>query len=154
MAFNDRKHAVAAFNAICQAFEAREWKYRKDEDALVINSGARGEDLPVDITFKVDVKRQIVLLISRLPFDVPEDKRVDMAAAVCRANAMLIDGCFDYDVIHGMLFFRVTNSFLDSDLGDDTFQYMLNMTCTVVDDFNDKFFMLAMGVKTLDELFD
>lgn len=148
------KQASTAFTTLCGTLDSLNWKYEKDEAQLSIESGAQGEDLPIDINIKVDVDRMLILLLSLLPFVTPDDKRLDMAVAVSAANNLLVDGSFDYDIKQGRMFFRMTSSFRESLVGKDLFTYMLLCSCKTIDDFNDKFMMLAKGLITLEQFFE
>ena len=143
--------AKATFDTICQALDSNEWHYQKDEENLKIESGAQGDDLPMELTVRVDAERQVVMLLSHLPFVIQEDKRLDVAVAVSAVNNALVDGSFDYDLTSGHLFFRMTNSFLDSTLGKDVFTYMLYCSCQTIDAYNDRFLMLAKGMMTMEQ---
>lgn len=143
--------AKATFETLCKSLDAQDWHYKKDEEKLIIECGARGEDLPMDFNVHVDADRMIVSLLSFLPFKIQEDKRLEAAVAVCAINNVSIDGCFDYDVATGNLFFRMTNSFLESVLDEEVFKYMLILSCQFVDKYNDKFLMLSKGMITLEQ---
>lgn len=143
--------AKATFATLCQTLEENQWKYKKNEEKFSIECGARGDDLAIDIAIKVDVERQLVLLLSHLPFVVAEDKRLDMAIAVSVINNALVDGCFDYDVKSGHMFFRMTNSYMESKIGTDVFAYMLYGACTIVDEYNDKLLMLCKGMLSMEQ---
>lgn len=145
------KRAQGVFRTLCNIFEDRGWKYDKDEEKLKIDSGMKGEDLPIDFSLYVDADRQILSLISHLPFVTPEDKRIDVAIAVSAVNYKLLDGCFDYDVRSGHMLFRMTNSFMESTIGEDLLLYLVFCACKVIDDFNDKFLLLAKGTITMDQ---
>lgn len=143
--------AQATFATLCQMLTNEEWKFKKDEEKLTIECGAQGEDLPIQITIEVDAKREIVFLFSPLPCVTPEDKRLDMAIAISAVNNSMADGCFDYDVATGRTFFRLTNSFKDSTLGEGLFKHMLMLACHVVDHYNDKFLMLSKGMIEMEK---
>ena len=136
---------------LCKALDNNDWKYKKDEEKLTVECGAQGDDLPMEITIHVDAERQIVLLFSKLPFAIQEDKRLDVAIAVSAVNNVLADGCFDYDVTNGRMYFRMTNSFMDSVLHEEVFAYMLYCSCKTIDDYNDKFLMLAKGMIEMEK---
>ena len=129
----------------------REISYDKHEDDFVVKCTVRGEDLPMDILIIVRPEQQIVSLISPIGFDIPEDKRIDVALAVNIANYGIIDGSFDYDIGDGDLRFRMTSSFRESILGKDLFDYMLMVSAITIDHYNDKFLMLAKGMITLEQ---
>lgn len=145
------EQAKSAFATLCQALDNNEWHYKKDEDKLSIECGAQGDDLPMEISVKVDVDRMLVLLLSHLPFVIQEDKRLDIAIAVSAINNVLVDGCFDYDVTSGHMFFRMTNSFIESKISEEVFIYMLLCSCKTIDDYNDKFLMLAKGLVSIEQ---
>ena len=143
--------ALDTFATICMALDENDWKYKKDGENLVIECGAQGDDLPMDLTIKVDARRQFVMLFSRMPFVIQEDKRLDMAVAVSAVNNALADGCFDYDVLTGRMYFRMTNTFMDSKMDREVFTYMLYCSCQTIDEYNDKFLMLAKGMLDMEK---
>ena len=150
----DEKNLIQAketFAALCKTLDGHEWNYAKDEEKLSIKCGAQGEDLPMDIAIMVDSERCLVRLTSHIPIVVPEDKRLDAAIAISVVNNMLVDGCFDFDISSGLIFFRMTNSFLESKLGDDFFTYRLFASCQTIDAYNDKFLMLVKGMISIEQ---
>ena len=151
---NKHEQALQVFQTLCDNLEAHHWKYKKDEDELTIECGVQGEDLPMDITIEVDEGRQLVLLLSHQPFVAPEDKRIEMAVAVSVVNNRLVDGCFDYDIRNGHMFFRMVCTFRDSILGDDLFSYLIGCSCQTIDEFNDKFMMLSTGLIDVEKFIE
>lgn len=147
----DMTQALATYENMCKALTDNDWKYQKDDEHLQLSCGAQGEDLPIEITMRVDAKRSVVMLLSKLPVVVPEDKRLNVAIAVSSVNNQLVNGSFDYDLQSGKMYFRMTNSFRDSQLGSDVFMYMLIVSCRTVDEYNDKFLMLAKGFMSLEQ---
>lgn len=145
------EQASAVFETLCQTLDGHQWHYEKDENGLGIECGAQGDDLPMKLSIKVDADRNLVLLISHIPFVIPEEKRLDLAVAVSIVNNRLVDGCFDYDVKSGHMFFRMTNSYMESVLGSDLFTYMLFCSCQTIDEYNDKFLMLSKGMMSLEQ---
>lgn len=146
------KQAQAAFQALCEMMEEKGWHYEKDAENLLISCGAQGEDLPMQIRIEVDVERQLIMLLSQLPFVIPEDKRTALAVAVSAANNGMIDGSFDYDCLSGDIIFRMTLSFRDSLIGKDAFEYMLLCSCFTIDRYNDKFLMVAKNDMSCEEI--
>lgn len=148
---NNYALAQETFNTLCKMLDANDWHYDKNDDELTIKSGAQGDDLPVPFTFKVDAKRSLVLLLSEIPISVPESKRMDVAIAVSVVNFLLVDGSFDFDVKDGHLLFRMTNSFLDSKIGDTLLAYLLIASFKIIDRYNDKFLLLSTGAISLEQ---
>jgi len=153
----DLKKTKMAFNALCEMLDEKDWHYDKNEEEFSINCGVKGEDLPIRIKITVDPERQLVILLSQLPFEVPEEKRIPMCVAVNVANYGLADGSFDYDVASGIIVFRMTSCYRESLIGKDLFEYMLMCACYTVDEYNDKFFVAAasdMSVETMLNVFE
>ena len=143
--------ARSVYNNLINMLNTRNWKYERHDDDLIIKSGIKGEDLPINFILLVKPQNQVVQFISSLPFNIPEDKRVEAAIAVSIANYGLIDGSFDYDVNDGEIRFRLTSSYRDSYLGADLFEYMILCAASTVDDYNDRFFMLSKGMINIED---
>jgi len=150
----NKKQAQSVYETFCKTLDARNWKYTRHDEDLVITCGVRGEDLPMDLVIIVNPKAQVVSVISQLPFSIPEDKRVDMAMAVCVANNGLINGTFDFNVLKGDIRFRVVSSFRESILSEELFNYMLIIAAGTVDQYNDKFLMISKGMMSLQQLIE
>lgn len=147
----DLMQALEVYKTLCEALDDKGWRYKKNEEKLEIECGVQGEDLPMDIRVWANPDRGIITLLSHMPFVVPQDKRLDAAVAVSVANNILVDGCFDYDIKDGHLFFRMTNSFRESRIGKDLLDYMILCSLQTIDDFNDKFLMLSKGLMSIDQ---
>jgi hypothetical protein len=143
--------AKATFDTLCRTLDSHEWRYRVKEGELALTCGAQGDDLSMELNLEVDAGRTLVLLTSHLPYVVQEDKRLDVAVAVSAINNALVDGSFDYDVASGHTFFRMTNSFMGSTLGEEYFTYLLYCSCQTIDAYNDKLLMVAKGMISLEQ---
>ena len=148
------KQARAAFDTLCRMLDDHNWHYEKDMDSLTVHSGVQGDDLPIELSINVDAERQLVILLSPMPFTVPEDKRKDLALAVSAANYNMVDGSFDYDYTRGRIVFRMTSSFRESLVGKDLFEYMLVVSCNTIDEYNDKFLIVAKKEMSLNEIIE
>ena len=154
MAEVNMQKAKEVFDALVDMLDTRDWKYDKFEEDLVIKSGIKGDDLPIEFIIVVKPKNQVVQLLSRLPFQIPEDKRVDAAIAICVANNGLVDGSFDYDIGEGDITFRLTCSYRESFLSADLFEYMILVSASTIDDYNDKFFMIAKDMMSVQQFIE
>ena len=148
------KEAKKVFDSLVKMLDERDWNYEKHEDELLIRSGIKGEDLPIEFLMVIKPKNQLVQFLSKLPFSFPDDKRVDGAIAICVANYGLIDGSFDYDINDGEIIFRLNSSYRESVLGPDLFEYMIMVSASTIDNYNDKFFMLAKGMMTIQQFLE
>lgn len=151
MADEKLERAQKVYETLCATLDKHEWHYQKNEERLSIECGAQGEDLPMKITIRVDAERQLIMLLSHLPFIISEDKRLDVAIATSIANNGLVDGSFDFDITDGHMFFRMTSSFIESEIGNELFTYMLMVSCHTIDEYNDKFLMLGKGMMSIQD---
>ena len=154
MAEVDMKKAKAVYTTLIEALNKEELKYREDEENLRVDLSFGTDDLDVNMIIKVDADREVIRLLSPIPAKIPDDKRVDAAIAVCVANYGMVDGSFEYDITDGQLLFKMTNSYCDSMPGTETFVYMIRCSLAMVDVYNDRFFMLAMGMMTLEQFME
>lgn len=148
------KKAKEVFDSLVKMLDSRNWRYEKHEENLLIKSSVKGEDLPIEFIVAVNPDAEVIQFISPMPFNMPEDKRVDGAIAVCVANYGLINGSFDYDLRDGEIRFRLTTSYTGSVLSDDLLERMILIAASTSDKYNDKFFMLAKGMLTVQQFIE
>ncbi|MBO5788919.1 MAG: YbjN domain-containing protein [Clostridia bacterium] len=148
------KKAQEVYQTLCDALEARQWSYDKDTEnpeKLYVRFTVNGEDIPMRLTLFVDANRELVRLMSFMPFNIPEDKREILAIATCEANYKMADGGFDMDLDDGAILFRMNASYRSSLVSESMMQYMISCTCSTVDRYNDLFLMLGKGAITLSQ---
>jgi len=148
---NKKILAKEVYNTLCGAIERREWNYEKDEEKLVVHFGVSGDDIPMQFILVVDEERQLIRLMSPMPFNMSEDKRMEGAIATCVASFGMADGSFDYDLAEGRIVFRMTASFRESVIGEGLFQYMISCACAMVDEYNDKFLAIDKGLMSIND---
>ena len=152
---------IAVFDTLVKTLNDLDWTFDKYEDKLIITSGVKGDDIPINFIVKVNPKNEVVQFLSKLPFNMPEDKRVDGALAVCAANYTLIDGSFVYDIRDGEILFKMTSSYRGSIFSEnvifitkDLFEYMIMVAASTIDKYNDKFLMIAKGRMTIQQFIE
>ena len=107
----------------------------------------------MEFVIYVDPDKELVRMLSQLPFAFSEEKRVEGAIATCQATFRLVDGSFDYDYKTGGILFRLTSSFRGSLISKEMLAYMVDCSCFTIDQYNDKFLMLDKGVLTIEDFF-
>lgn len=142
-------NAQQVYETLCKALDRRNWKYGKDEEKLLVHFGVNGDDIPMNFIIVVDADRQLVRLMSHLPFKMSQEKRMEGAIAACAASYGMADGSFDYDLSDGEIVFRMTASYRESQLGEGLFQYLISCTCAMVDKYNDQFLALDKGFMSI-----
>ncbi len=138
--------AKEMYDTLCKALDEREWHYDKHEEDMVVTCGVSGDDIPMRLIIRIMPERQLAQVLSPLPFDIPEDKRVDVAMALTMVNDRLANGSFDFNLAEGSTVFRLTTAFMDSTLSTEVFNYMVGVTAATVDEYNDKIMMLCKGM--------
>lgn len=149
---NDR--ATDLFNRMCAYLKAKDWKFKIEEDDLLIHFVVSGDDIPMLFILRIDPARELLRLNSPLPFSFDEDKRVEGAIATCYVSDHLADGSFDYNIKDGSISFRMTASFKNSRIGEALIAYMIHCSTVTVDEYNDKFFALNKGIISIDQFID
>ena len=152
--FLETNNAERAYRTFCEMLDDQGWKYDRNDGNMEISSGAKGDDLPINILVKVDADKQLVTLLSKLPFKAPEEEIALTAIGVCAANFNMVDGSFDLNPQTGSIIFRLTTSIRDSLISKDAFEYMLYVSCSTIDNYNDKFLGLIKHTISLEEFLD
>lgn len=145
------ERAVAVYNTLCAAIDERGWNYERVDDDLLVHFSVNGDDLPVQFIIFVDMDRQLIRLLSPMPFEMDESKRIDGAIATCHATYGLTDGSFDYDLSDGKISYRLTTAYHDTEIGIGLIQYMIDFAGVVIDKYNDKFFALNKGYMSIED---
>lgn len=152
---NLEKRAMEVYNTLCNALDKLNFHYTKegrDSDGdYTIRFSATGEDLPMGFVMFADTDKQLVRLMSKLPFAFSANKRLEGAIVTCRANYRMIDGNFDYDYETGSIIFKVTTSYMSSLLDEELLLYMVRLACSMVDEFNDKFLAVDKGMMSVED---
>ena len=143
--------AKSVYTDLCKTIEKASIKYEKDEENLVVHFIMQGEDLSIGLILIVDADRQLIRILSPLPFKISKEKRVEGAVMTCIASDKVLDGNFDYDILDGTITFRMSASFRNSHIGENLFRYMVLYCCKVVDIYNDRFFAVDKGMMSLDD---
>ena len=151
MADNKAQVAKEIYNSLCDAIDKIGWKYDKEEEKLLVHFAVSGEDIPMKFIMFVDEDRKLLRLISYMPFKMSEAKRYEGAVAACVSSYGLIDGSFDYDITDGEIAFRMVQPFMDGSISESTFMHMIAFSCSVVDDYNDRFMALDKGLMSIEE---
>ena len=151
---SNNERAMKIYGDICDVLDAKGWNYTKREDSLAIVLSVRGNDLEMDLLIRVDSERQLVSIVSPMPFAMSDEKRIDGAIATCAATYKLADGSFDYDVTSGKIYFRLTSTYRGCDIGEGLLEYMVDVSLSTIDVYNDKFMALNKGYIDIKSFFE
>ena len=148
------KNAQAVYGIICKALDDMGWKYKKEEEQLIVRFSATGNDLSTSFVIMADINRQLIRLMGYLPFEMSQDKRAEGSIATNFANYKFADGSFDYNLSTGAIYWRMTASFLESLIGTELVQYMIRCSCSTIDKYNDEFLAISTGQLSLADFID
>ncbi len=156
MELTEERAALAKKNAdiLISMLEHKHLKYtveQQDERLTHVRITFTGEDLPMTLHLMIRADRQIVSVLSAMPFCISAEKRHDAAIAVTAANHGLIDGSFDFNLNTGEIRFRLTSSFMQSTLSEELFSYLMYVSAETIDRYNDRFMDLNNGKLSLDD---
>lgn len=146
--------AKKIYATMVQALKNKDWHFEEREEDLMIISNYQGEDIPIKFLIEVNSDKEVIRFLSPMPFHVGEDKRVDVALAVCVANYGMVNGSFDYDLNDGEIRFRLTTSYCGCEVGEDFFMDMMATALLTTDKYNDKFLMLSKGMITIQQFIE
>ena len=127
------------------------FNFDTDEDHLVIHFTAQGNDLPQPTIIQIIEERTVIRILSPIPGDIPEDKRVETAIAVASANDHMLNGRFDFNMERGKLVFNLVQFYGDMDITETVIRYMFSVVFGSTDKYNDRFFMLGKGMMSLED---
>ncbi len=148
------QQAKAVYEVFCNALKEDDWSFEPMDETLSIFLGVKGENLNMDLGIMVEEGRQLVNVMSQLPFEVIEDRRMEMAIAICMANTRTACGHFDYDISDGTILFRLSHSFNDCPLTKGLARALVGKTCSVVDHYYDRLRALGTGVIDLERFLE
>lgn len=138
---------------ITNVLEREKIEYLKDEKNLKISFSVN-KCLKADFVFKINSEKMLVSIISKIPYIVKQDKIEDLAAAICFINNFTANGCFDFDINTGEILFRMTNGFLESLIGEEAYEYMIDCSVNMLIEYSEQLILLARGLISLDEFVD
>ncbi len=144
-----KENTQKAIRGFCKMMDSLGWKYELKEEERLILTGSEGEEMNISLKMVFIEELELITVLSTLPFEVPKDKRLDLAVAVCDVNNRLANGTFDLNISDGTIICRLCNSYAGSELSEEVYKYLLFGACHMVDEYNDKFYMLSKGITDL-----
>ena len=149
----EMNNALEVYNTLIETLDNRRWVYDREDDKLIISLNVNGEDLLMKFVFSCDIERQLLRVLSFLPFDMKEENRVLGAVATAMINYNLAEGSFDYSIESGKLYYVINTSFRGSIISTNLIDHLIDICCFTVDKYNDLLAGLNDGKMDLDEFF-
>lgn len=148
------QEAKTIYTSLKDFFDGVNYRYQviaeEPERIYVFEYGVRGEDIPMDFRILIEVERGIIKFISPQPVRFSPDKRPDAAMAICAINDAIVDGSYSMNLEDGRVMYTQTTCFRGSLISPEVFRYMIGLSNSIVDAFNDKLLLLQNGIMDLD----
>lgn len=144
-------------DVLISMLEHKKLKYQIAEQSpqrTYIKISFTGNDLPMTLHIILRSDKQIISVISPMPFRMKKEMIPDAALAVAAANHGLIDGSFDLNLYTGEIRFRLTSCYRGSLLSEELFSYLMFISAETVDQYNDRFQGLNDGTLDIQEFLD
>lgn len=145
------KLAQKAYRTLLLTFEKNGWACTPSNENLSVKFVVKGNDADLVYTVSVDAERQHVRLTSHLPVTFASSKYMIGAIAVAVANNSLSDGGFDFNVLKGDLYFKITTSFYACEIAPAAIKYLINCATYSINKFNGEFVALNAGTGRLTD---
>ena len=146
---NDKR----VYNDIIESLnELKITNYVNDEEEHEIVFFLDNNDIPVKIKIGLEIKHELIIIISNLPFKMPVnslDKVIDSTIATNQINLALNCGHFNLDVSTGLCCFTLATSYKNSIISKNLIKYLINYVYDVIDEYNDKLYKFATGKCTI-----
>lgn len=126
------------FEKICNVFDSKNYKYKKDDDKLRIDIAMSASKCEMRLLITVDEERSIVIFKSDLPFKFAEDKRTAGAIAVCELNYSFCAGMFNTDVRSGYTFFKLVTPYKGSQISESALSLAFELSCQMIYKYFDR----------------
>lgn len=140
--------SLQSFETLCDMLERNDIDYSRNDDRITVHCTISGKDISVPVALAVNPCKMLVTLYALLPLNVESAKAADMGIAVCLANKALADGCFVYDIGDGSLYFRMTASFRDGEISEESFEYMLAEAMDRIEEYYPKLNYIAQSTQS------
>ena len=143
-------YARSTYHTLCKTLDNMNLRYDRTDDELKVLLGFKGDAFDLQFLVLIDADRQLIRIISLLPFNMNEDKIVEGSIAVAGINYLLADGSFDIDLTEGHVMFKMVSTFRDSIIGEDLIEYMVSIAYSTVNKYCGRLASLNDGIFDLD----
>ena len=149
--------AQKVFATVCTALDNLGLRRHTDtnsDGSCTAHAGVISDEFRLRLIFTVRYQINSISLIVALPFSAPVSLRMWAAAAVCAVNLSLFEGLFEYNMQDGSFFFRMTENYLDAQIGEQQIRSMCYKATHFIDRYGIKLRRFCEGVVTLEEFLE
>lgn len=132
-------------------FETDQWPYTVLNNQMGVRTGFQGDNGKWTCLLRVMDDQQQVAFYSVFPIDVPENKRVDVALFLTRANYGLIIGNFEMDLDDGEVRFKTSLDMEDTALTPELLRALIINNVGITDKYLPGVMAVIYGNKSLED---
>lgn len=130
---------------VCGFFDADQVMYRLRDDGVAVDAVFTGQTAPLSMTVAARDEPPMLGVFVVVPVIVPEDRRVQVAEVVARANHGLLVGSFDLDMADGRLAFRAAVPMAGATIAPEQFRDLMRTALWTADRYHRAFCRLLFG---------
>lgn len=146
--------ALQVYNRIIEFVKNVGFRYKKYQDNLRIGFDVLGDDVPMSFDYFVDFQNQQIVIESIQPFTSRSKKKKELAYATCIVNNILVDGYFSFNWLEDRIVFRLAKPYDNNTISKEELSYMLSVSLSTVEKFNDRFLDLNKGYIKMKEFIE
>jgi hypothetical protein len=151
------KDAQSVCRTVCEYFDDMKWHYKKtegDDEDLIIETSTLTDDLDINTKIIIEPKQELITFMSTLPYSLSTKEYGRMAVLINQVNDRFVWGNFDYLEERGRIYFEITQSYTSSLIGKPLIEKMTRYIFSIVDDYNEKFFLFDRGMISAEKVLD
>lgn len=147
--------AEEIYGQILDVIKRRKWEVDERPDDLELALNMEGEDLPISMNIRIKERLEAISIFCNLPFEMVEENRMAVAAAINFVNGNLKEGNFDFNLKTGDVGFRHTALYSEgSIISDHLIEHMLDVTVEALNRYTAMIFALSKGMISLEKFLE
>ncbi len=119
------------FDIVKGYYDHNGFKYRSDDENLILASSFGGDDLPIGIIVHVNSDASTLQFSARLMFEVPEHAKQMMLEELNALNNQISIGCFYLEDVNPV--YKVVHFYEGSKVTEDTVEMLQQITLKITD---------------------
>ena len=143
------------YKNLIRMMDANDWKYHKYDETLSVSHALKLNNNHYKFVIGVWPEEQLVHILIAMPFELPnempDERKHELAYAICKINSILDYGFFTYRIEENDISFRTTTCYCKSDIATKVYGYMLALSIRTADQFANKLANLSKGEITLED---
>ena len=151
----ENSKAQEMYELVLSVIKRKKWDVDERPDDLELALNLEGEDLPIAMNIRIKERLEAISIFCNLPFEMTEENRMSVAAAINFVNGNLDEGNFDFNLKTGDIGFRNTALYSEgSIISDKLVDHMLDVTVQTLNRFTAGFFVLSKGMISLEQFLE